>query len=142
MHQENDFEVLMQAPLCVLRMPHDAWRSLAATRRAGSRFSLNFPHDELGEASKGSLVILDIDAAAEPLRLGLIRSKRATTTLDSALSIDVVVPLAEKRLGDALGNVTESELRVFRDRLTGSTARIERISPKLGEAVLRSYLWH
>lgn len=137
MDEGDSLQDLIGAPLCILRLTIDEWSSLAGTKRAGERFSLNFSHDDVRLAAAGSLVFVDVAGAAEALRLGMVRSKRATTTLDTALSLDVVLPLVHTCCDEILHRIDEPELRLFRDRMIGSGQRFEKISPKLGQAIMR-----
>lgn len=138
MDEGDIFQDLIAAPLCILRLTPDEWSSLAATKRAGERFSLSFAHDDVRPATAGSLVLVDVVGTEETLRLGLVRSKRATTTLDTALSFEVVLPLVQSGFDKVLRGIKEPALQVFKDRMIESTERIERLSSKLGQAVMRS----
>lgn len=134
---ESNLQNLMESPICILRMSPDEWSLLADTRRRGTRFSLNFPHDEARGGQRNGLVLVDVIDSGTPLRLGLIASKRATTTLDSAIVFDLVRSLAGQSLQRVLAAVTEPELRAPRDRLATIEDRFQRVSPKPGEAILR-----
>ena len=137
--EENDAKTLLASPLCVLRLPDEEWNLLADTRYRGQRFSLSFDHHTAAAGRKRELVLVEIEGQAKSLRIGVIRSKRPTTTLDSAVVFEHVQPLRGS-LSEILLAVERPELRVHRDRLADSRDRLERVSAKLGEALIEALL--
>lgn len=136
---DQDAKALLASALSVLRLEHDEWVILADTRYRGRRFSLNFEHDIAGAVRGGDLVLVEIAGQTTSLRLGVVRSKRPTTTLDSAVVFEMLQPIPGSLL-TILGSVHGPELRAPRDRLAGSVARLERVSPKLGEGMIAALL--
>jgi hypothetical protein len=129
-------EELAKKSLSLLRVSPEEWVAIAETRRAGARFSLNFPHAVARAAQRGGLVLIATSHPEPTLRLGLIRSIQATSTFDSRIVFDLVRPISPNGLGALLSSVTEPTLRASRNRLAAGRSDFERISPKLGETLI------
>jgi len=132
----NDVKNLSQKPVSLLRASPDEWSAIAETRRQGARFSLNFPHDVARAGQRGGLVLIATVGPDPALRLGLIASIAATSTFDSRVVFDLVSLAAPGSLARLLQGVTAPGLRTPRDRLASGAAQFERISPKLGAALV------
>lgn len=129
-------QALSKRPVSLLRVSPDDWTAIADTRRQGVRFSLNFPHETARAGQRGGLVLVATAGLEPQLRIGLITSIGATATFDSRVVFDLVSPVTPHTLGDLLEAVTASALRTPRGRLAGGSAQFERISQKLGEALI------
>lgn len=132
----NDVKNLSQKPVSLLRVSPDEWSAIAETRRQGARFSLNFPHGTARGGQRSGLVLIATTDPAPALRLGLIASIAATSTFDSRVVFDLVSLVAPGSLARLLQGVTAPNLRTPRDRLGSGTAQFERVSPKLGAALI------
>jgi hypothetical protein len=142
--------------LAILRLGTE-WRVLQETRREGARFSLTFGHEVAHAGSRNSLVLLSVgkytwdkgpdddwfvdidDVADEPpsLKIGIIRSVQAVSTLDSRVVFDLVQPIKPESLDALLSLVKRSALRSAASMLRRSEARYERVSEKLGHELIR-----
>jgi len=132
----NDVKNLSQKPVSLLRISPDEWSAIADTRRQGARFSLNFPHGTARAGQRGGLVLIATTDPDPALRLGLIASIAATSTFDSRVVFDLVSLAAPGSLARLLQAVTAPGLRTPRNRLASGTAQFERVSPKLGTALI------
>ena len=91
-----DLKPLKKRGLAILRLSADDWQELLDGRKAGSRFTLVFPHDVARVAKAKSPVLVVIDggqayggewdesvAVEDQLKLGWIKSIQAVATRDS-----------------------------------------------------------
>lgn len=132
----TDIKDLSRKALSLLRVSSDDWHAIADTRRQGVRFSLNFPHEEARAGQRGGLVLVAAPGPQPALRIGMVGSIGATATFDSRVVFDLVSPVVPGSLQPLLDRVTAPGLRSSRDRLATGGSRFERISPKLGEALI------
>jgi len=132
----DDLKNLSRMPVSLLRVTPDEWSAIAETRRQGARFSLHFPHGTARAGQRNGLVLISTANLDPALRLGLITSIAATSTLDSRVVFDLVSPAAPGSLARLLQRVTAPSLRTPRDRLASGTMQFERVSPKLGTALI------
>ncbi|RTL91747.1 hypothetical protein EJV44_19120 [Ancylobacter aquaticus] len=130
---ERNLKELKRKGLTVLRLKDDAWDAIVQTRRRGQRFSLNFPHQAARQGQRDSLVLV---TTPDVLRMGVITSISATSTLESRLVFDLLTPISPNSLSDLLAAVDRPGLRVPRDRLVRGGPDFERVSEKLGEALI------
>jgi hypothetical protein len=134
--KRKDIEDLGKKPIALLRVSRDAWNAIADTRRQGVRFSLHFPHETARAGQRGGLVLIATTGSDPALRLGLITSIAATSTFDSRVVFDLVSFAAPGALARLLQSVSAPGLRVPRDRLASGSMQFERVSPKLGAALI------
>jgi hypothetical protein len=73
----------------------------------------------------------------ESLKIGLIRSVQAISTLDSRVVFDLIQPIKPDSLNALLSRITRPVLRSTLRTLGSSAARYERVSEKLGEDLIR-----
>lgn len=134
--EPSDVKALSKKTVSLLRVSPDEWEAIAETRNQGIRFSLNFSHKMAREGKRGGIVLISTTGPDSALRIGLIRSIAATSTLDSRVVFDLVDRITPDSLTGLLERVIVPGLRIPRDRLTRSTSYFEHISPKLGAALI------
>jgi hypothetical protein len=132
----NDFKDLSTKSVSLLRVSPEQWRAIADTHRQGARFSLNFPHEEAHEGQRGGLVLISTPGLEPALRIAVIGSIGATATFDSRVVFDLVSPITPDSLERLVESVTAPGLRASRDRLAAGESGFERISTKLGQALI------
>jgi hypothetical protein len=143
--------------LAILRLGIRQWKKLRGTRRGGYRFSLTFSHEVARAAPRHSLVLLSIadypwdededddwysdfdEVPDEPpgLKIGLIRSVQAISTLDSRVVFDLIQPIKPDSVEDLLSRVMRGALRSGASRLRRSEARYESVTEKLRYELVR-----
>lgn len=143
--------------LVILRLGTGQWKVLRETRREGARFSLIFSHEVAHAGPRNSLVLLSIDKYPwdkspdddwflglddlpdEPprLKIGIVRSVQAVSTLDSRVVFDLIQPIKPHELDALLSRVIRSALRSGANMLRRSEARYQRVSEKLGHELTR-----
>ena len=128
-----DLKELKRKGLALLRLTSDEMSALAETRRRGERFSLNFPHQVARQGQRGGLVLV---AMPDLLRIGVIGSIGATSTFDSRVVFDLLTPVVPETLASLLAGVERHGLRGPRDRLARGAYGFERVSEKLGDALI------
>ncbi len=132
----QDIKDLGRKSLALLRPTPEEWESITEKRDQGRRFSLHFPHEEARLAKREGLALIAIPGENGALRIGRVGSISATATLDSRVVFDLVSSIEPGSL-DRLASVARStKTRVPFDRLTLRGARLERVSPKLGELLI------
>lgn len=131
-----DLKELKRTSLALLRLSDDDWQAISETRRRGERFSLHFPHKVAREAQRGGLVL--VATPADGVRLGLVTSISATATFDSRVVFDWLTPIAPSSLEHLLAAVDAASLKMPRDRLAASDLPFQRISEKLGHAIIEA----
>lgn len=135
---EKHLETLIARGLCVLRVSPEEWEEILETRRQGSRFSLHFPHGEARHAKRLTPFLVVVDGDSAELRLGLVHSVKATSTLDSRVVFDFVWPIAPHSLSALLAQVTDARLRVGTAKLASGQEGLHAVSRALGEALIRA----
>lgn len=105
------------------------------SRRQGARFSLNFPHGDARHGDRDGLVLI-VTPGTGTLRLGVITSIGPTATLDSRVVFDLVSRVVPASFEALLSSVAAPTLRASSRRLSEGRATLERVSPKLGEALV------
>jgi hypothetical protein len=145
--------------VAILRFDGREWQTILRTRHSGSRFSMTFRHSEARSVPAKSLVLIATDSEnlfSEPdfdedvawgpfgvhpevrsLRLGLVHSIQAISTLDSRVSFDLVEAIQPSSLAALLQLVSPPGLRRGARSLGESTARYEAATQKVGEQLIR-----
>lgn len=139
--QDRDLRDLTNRSLAVLRLTPEAWEGITLSKRQGARFSLNFPHGDARHGERDGLILIVIPGTGT-IRLGVITSIGPTATLDSRVVFDLVSRVFPESFEALLGDITTPALRTSSRRLLESTAMIERISPKLSEALVARLAEH
>lgn len=134
--QTKDVQDLTRKAVAILRLSLEEWDAVAGTRLRGTRFSLNFPHEDARSGQRGGLVLITTSGSQPTLRIGVIGSIGATATFDTRVVFDLVSIIRPRSLHELLGSITASELRSPRGRLAESELKFERITTKLGEALI------
>lgn len=138
MKSEN-LQTLAKQGLSLLRWTIDEWKAVEETRLGGARFSLVFPHEIARSARPRSLVLIAVNDDGETaLKVGLVRSIQATATFDSRVVFDLVRPITPGSLEQLLAMVTEKSLQNGVTKIKNSSDTFQRISPKLGDSLLRA----
>lgn len=132
----TDIKTLGNKPISVLRLGPEEWQAVLETRRGGARFSLTFPHDEARAGQRGGLVLIPTENDASALHIGLVSSVAPTATFDSRVVFDLVSPIAPDSMAQVLAGVSAPGLKGPRGKLQASVQRFERVSEKLGAAVI------
>lgn len=122
-----DLKDLKRKTASLLQLSADEWRAIAETRRQGTRFSLNFPHEQARSAQRGGLVIIAAPDPEASLRIGMITSIGATATFDSRVVFDWIGLIEPGSLERLLEHVASSALRTARDRLEHASFTRKRI---------------
>ena len=134
--QKKELNALTKRGLSLLVSSAGEWKAIKATRLQGTRFSLSFRHEVARCARSESLALIASLDKKPDLRIGMIRSARAITTLDSRVVFDLVRPIHPGSLSALLAQVTESSLRNHAAKLGNSAERFRSVSPKLGERLI------
>jgi hypothetical protein len=134
---KHEFNALAKKGITRLRLSDDAWHELEGTRRQGVRFSLNFIHKSARNARRGGLVLIDVQGEDSSLKLGLIRSIQATSTLESRVVFDLVRSIEPESLDILLDEVKSPTLKTAVRSLRYEAPDFQAISPKLGETILQ-----
>jgi hypothetical protein len=96
-----------------------------------------YPWDKSPDDDDRFLDIDDISDEPPSLKIGVIRSVQAVSTLDSRVVFDLIQPIRPDTLDALLSRVIGSSLRSGANMLRRSEARYERVSEKLGYELIR-----
>lgn len=132
----KDIKDLGKNSVSLLRVSPDQWRAIAEKRRQGTRFSLNFLHQDARQGQRGGLVLIATLEPEPALRVGIIGSISAIATFDTRVLFDLVSPIVPGSLHRLLSAVTAPGLRKHADRFASESRGFERVSPKLGRALV------
>lgn len=132
--EESEVRQLQRAGLILVRVDRQTWADLEDTRRRGARFTLNFRHSVARPAKPRSLALIAV--GRERLRIGIIRSRQATASLDTRVAFDLVDTIEPGTLGQLLRNVTTPPLRAAVERLRESTQGITTVSHQLAQSIV------
>jgi len=124
---------LARRGLSFLRLDDEEWAELEGTRLSGSRFSLIFPHQVARSGKKDALALISVEGKNPSLRLGLVRSIQAVSTLDSRVVFDPVYPIAPGSLATLTLRVMEVSLQKSVRILLDDGSKFRSIPQKLGE---------
>ncbi|MBZ9662987.1 hypothetical protein LB523_28470 [Mesorhizobium sp. ESP-6-4] len=86
--EEREIRQLQTAGLILVRVDHETWEALEDIRRHGARFTLNYRHSAARSAKARSLAVIAVDASH--LRIGIVRSRQAISSLDTRVAFDFV----------------------------------------------------
>jgi hypothetical protein len=128
---------LTRRGISLLGLASEDWNDLEAQKNAGGRFSLNFPHEVARGGKPRSLVLIAVGGDTSNLRLGFIRSKQATASLDTRIVFDLVRPIVPGSLKVLLSGIDDRSLRAGIRKLSRNPIGFQGISKILGERIVR-----
>ena len=131
----RDLRDLTDRGVAVLRLRESAWEAIQTSRRHGSRFSLNFPHDQARHGERDGLVLVQLPQPSA-MRLGVITSISPTATLDSRVVFDLLSEVAPASFDTLVAGVDAPSLRASVNQLHQDGGVFARVSLKLGEALV------
>ncbi|MEJ0046790.1 MAG: hypothetical protein WDN04_12250 [Rhodospirillales bacterium] len=137
---DASLDSLSERGLSVLRLSAEEWSAIAKTRLEGRQFSLTFPHEMAHSGKLLSLVLIVVDGTQPALRLAVIRSVQAVSTLNSRVVFDFVQLISTAPFSFFLDQVTEGRLRAGAAKLASDEAPFKSVSPKLGVRLLELIL--
>ena len=129
---ENILANLAQRRLSFLRLSAVEWEYIKGSRHQGTRFTLNFPHEDAKAGRPNSLVIIEVLTDRPHLRLGIIRSKQPSSTLDSRVVFDFAQPIHPSTLSELIQPLQKSTLKRWANKLPSSQTPFQPLSLKLG----------
>jgi hypothetical protein len=132
--EEREVHQLQAAGLLVVRVDRATWEALEDTRRHGARFTLNFRHAVARAAKTRSLALIVVGRSH--LRVGIVRSRQAISSLDTRLAFDFVDEIEPSSLAQLLREVETPFLRQTASRLRGATEEITPVSSQLGRLMI------
>tara|TARA_R100000935_G_scaffold58090_2_gene93839 strand:- start:3712 stop:4956 length:1245 start_codon:yes stop_codon:yes gene_type:complete len=132
--EEREVRQLQAAGLSLIHVPYETWEALEGTRRHGARFTLNYRHSVARSVKAHSLVLIVVDGSH--LRIGIVRSRRAISSLDTRVSFDFVDDIEPGSLARLLRNVETPTLRRAATQLRTATEQIKLVSNKLGQSMI------
>ncbi|WP_218191934.1 hypothetical protein [Pseudomonas sp. R16(2017)] len=133
---EKNLKALAQRGLSLLRLTENRWIELEACRNRGTKFSLTFPHAISHSGRPNTLVLIATTGRTHTLRLGLIRSIQAISTLDSRVMFDCVLMITPRSINALVAGVTSATLRGPINKLKSETVEFQPVSKKLGEKLI------
>ena len=107
--EELEVRQLQAAGLILVRVDQKTWKALEDTKRHGARFTLNYRHSAARLAKARSLALIEIDGLY--LRIGIVRSRQAISSLDTRVAFDFVDEIEPGSLAQLLRNVETPTLR-------------------------------
>ena len=146
-----DLKTLKARGLSVLRIGPEGWYDLEASRGAGARFTLVFPHTVARQAAVRAPVLIvlpggrlgrsdywfeDDRTRAPQLKLAWVRTIQAVATRQSRVSFDHVMPISPATLDELVGSIAPGRFKASAANLLNSTSELQELSPKFGEWVL------
>lgn len=132
--EEREIRQLQAAGLVVVRVDRDTWEALEDTRRRGARFTLNFRHSVARPAKARSLALIVVGRSH--LRIGIIRSRQAISSLDTRVALDFVDKIEPGSLTRLLRAVETPTLRQAAARLRTFSQAITAVSDQLGQSMI------
>lgn len=134
MLEEREMRRLQAAGLVLVRLDRETWEALEDTRRRGARFTLTFRHAVARPAKARTLALIAVGRSQ--LRIGVIRSRQAVSSLDSRVAFDLVDLIEPRSLTRLLRSVETPTLRQAAGRLRSASAPIAAVSNQLGQAMI------
>src|SRR5215213_2578149 len=98
-------EEIKSRGLSSLRISAVEWDALQESRNHSNQFSLTFAHDVARNARVQSLILIESGHKDCGLRIGLVRSIHAVSTLHSRVKIDLVRPISPASLEELLRQI-------------------------------------
>lgn len=132
--EESEVRRLQAAGLILVRVDRETWEALEDTKRHGARFTLNFRHSVARPAKARSLALIVVERSH--LRIGIVRSRQAISSLDTRVAFDFVDDIEPGSLTRLLGAVETPLLRQTVARLRAFSEEITAVSSQLGQSVI------
>lgn len=138
---KEDIDLIANRGLALLRPSVDEWEEIQGRRLGNTRFSFTFPHEIARSRGSNSIVLIEPteDQWSErqsKLSLGLIKSVRSVSTLDSCVVFDFIEPIQGLTLNGMLVNLRKTPLQTPAKNLLNDPAPYRHISNKLGRRLL------
>jgi hypothetical protein len=115
------------------------WTTLEEGYRHGAGFTRAFPTFLVQGTKRGALVLFHIDTDdAQALHIGFVRSIVKVSTFDYRVGFEIIGRIEPDSLGVLLSRVDAPALRGALSAFAVNRAELQRFSPRLGEAVIRS----
>jgi hypothetical protein len=131
---EREVRQLQAAGLIVVHVDRETWEALEDTRRHGARFTLNFRHTVARPAKARSLALIAVGRSH--LRVGIVRSRQAISSLDTRVAFDFVDEIEPGSLSRLFRDVETPSLRQAIARLRASSQDITSVSTQLGHSMI------
>ncbi|CCA89984.1 hypothetical protein [Novosphingobium sp. PP1Y] len=132
--EEREVRQLQAAGLVVVRVDRETWEALEGTRRHGARFTLNFRHSVARPAKTRSLALIAVGRSH--LRIGIVRSRQAISSLDTRVAFDFVDDIEPGSLSRLLRYVETPTLRHAAAQLRAASQEITAVSSQLGQSMI------
>lgn len=132
--EEREVRQLQAAGLILVRVDHETWDALEDTRRHGARFTLNYRHSAARSAKARSLALIAVDGSH--LRIGIVRSRQAISSLDTRVAFDFVDDIEPGSLARLLRDVETPTLQQAVARLRAVSEEITAVSNQLGQSMI------
>lgn len=132
--QEREVQQLQAAGLVIVRIDSETWEALEDTRRHGARFTLNYRHPVARQAKARSLALIAVGRSR--LRIGIVRSRQAVSSLDTRVAFDFVDDIESGSLSHLLREVETPTLRQAVARLRAASEEISAVSSQLGQLII------
>lgn len=118
----------------MVRVDRETWEALEDTRRHGARFTLNFRHLVARPAKARSLALIVVGRSH--LRIGIVRSRQAISSLDTRVAFDFVDDIEPGSLSRLLRDVETPTMRQAIARLRAVSKEITAVSSQLGQSMI------
>lgn len=132
--EEREVHQLQSAGLILVRVDRETWEALEDTKRHGARFTLNFRHSVARKAKARTLALIEVGMTH--LRIGIVRSRQAISSLDTRVAFDFVDEMEPGSLSRLLGDVETPALRQSILRLRGVSDEIALVSNQLSQSMI------
>jgi hypothetical protein len=132
--EEREIRQLQAAGLVLIRVDRETREALEDTRRHGARFTLNFRHSVARPAKARSLALIAIGMSH--LRIGVVRSRQAISSLDTRVAFDFVDDIEPGALTRLLRDVETPALRQAVARLRAFSEEITQVFRQVGHSMI------
>jgi hypothetical protein len=132
--EEREVRQLQAAGLLIVRVDRETWEALEDTRRHGARFTLNYRHPVARPVKARSLALIAVGRSR--LRIGIVRSRQAVSSLDTRVAFDFVDDVEPDSLARLLREVETPTLRQAVARLRAASEDISAVSSQLGQLII------
>ena len=128
--------IVRARPIAILQPTHEEWSLLRKSRRGLSEFTLTYPHTLVDHVRAPTLCLIESADQGAGLRIGVLRSKSAISTLDSRIKVLRTILLDTESLTELTQLLTDpTHFRNFQRRIDGESPIVV-LSPKLSEHIV------